>query len=110
MPQKSHPNVFLSLSSAINARSHSHKALIKAASPDRILVESDIHRLDQCAGRTWDMILTVADVHGWKVEDRWSDDLDGNESGAVHRLEENWKRFSEGDHSKYASKGKKKRR
>ncbi|KAI0778717.1 TatD DNase family Scn1, partial [Trametes elegans] len=64
-----HPNVFLSLSTAINARSPAHTALIAAAPPDRLLVESDFHDVRRAAPYTWHMLRAVAAVRGWRVED-----------------------------------------
>jgi hypothetical protein len=97
--EKNHPNIFLSLSTAINSRSVNHRALISACSPSRILVESDYHDIDHCAQRTWEMVLTVAEVKGWRVEESWDYDEDGEEAwGVVKRLEENWKAFRRGEH------------
>jgi Tat protein secretion system quality control protein TatD with DNase activity len=98
--EKKHQNVFLSLSTAINSRSPNHRALIAACSPSRILVESDYHDISQCVQRTWEMVLTVAEVKGWRVEERWDyDEKSGVEGwGVVRWLEENWKTFKKGGH------------
>ncbi|EJD03792.1 TatD DNase family Scn1 [Fomitiporia mediterranea MF3/22] len=104
--EKSHPNAFLSLSTVINGRSPNHRKLIDVVSPDRLLVESDIHEIGQCAARTWDMVLTIADVKGWKVEEKWEDEVDESKWGVVRRLEHNFKLFMEGGH-KPRIKGKK---
>jgi Tat protein secretion system quality control protein TatD with DNase activity len=100
--EKKHPNVFLSLSTGINSRSPNHRALISACSPSRILVESDYHNIDHCAQRTWEMVLIIAEVKGWRVEESWDyggDSEDGEEAwGVVRRLEENWKAFKKGGH------------
>ncbi|KAI0294927.1 TatD DNase family Scn1 [Russula brevipes] len=61
--EKQHPNVFLSLSTAINGRSPGHIALIRACAPTRILVESDYHNAP----------------------------LDESQWGVVRRLEANWR-------------------
>jgi hypothetical protein len=85
--------VFLSLSTVINGRSSNHKALIAACSPGRILVESDFNDIDKCAERTWDIVQAIAAVKGWRVEEKWVDNLDESDWGAVRRLEENWFAF-----------------
>ncbi|KAH9858333.1 TatD DNase family Scn1 [Lenzites betulinus] len=98
---KHHPNVFLSLSTVINARSPSHRALAAACAPDRILVESDFNDLRLSAPYTWHMLQTIAAAKGWRVEDAWDDsyaDAPETEWGAVRRLEENWKLFERGEH------------
>ncbi|KAH9897885.1 hypothetical protein C8Q73DRAFT_682898 [Cubamyces lactineus] len=103
---KRHPNVFLSLSTAINARSPAHTALIAACAPDRILVESDFHDVRLAAPYTWHMLCAVAAVKGWRVEDGWDGVTDAadvpekeeDEWGAVRRLEKNWKLFERGGH------------
>ncbi|OSD06213.1 Metallo-dependent hydrolase [Trametes coccinea BRFM310] len=93
---KRHPNVFLSLSTAINARSPAHRTLIAACAPDRILVESDFHDVRLSAPYTWHMLRTVAEVKGWHVEEEWDENVE--EWGAVRRLEENWRMFVRGEH------------
>ncbi|GBE77438.1 hypothetical protein SCP_0103130 [Sparassis crispa] len=100
--QKEHPNVFLSLSTAINGRSPAHRALISACASHRILVESDFHDVRHSTAYTVRMLRTVAEVKGWTVEDAWNDGLDGvgdeDRWGAVRRLEANWRRFEKGGH------------
>ncbi|KAI0964243.1 hypothetical protein AcW1_001106 [Taiwanofungus camphoratus] len=99
--EKRHPNVFLSLSTAINARSPAHRALIAACAPERILVESDFHDVRYAAPYTWDMLHTVAEVKGWRVESSGEEveaSAESAEWGAVRRLEENWKAFERGGH------------
>ncbi|KAH9951012.1 hypothetical protein B0H21DRAFT_874797 [Amylocystis lapponica] len=88
--EKSHTNVFLSLSTVINSRSPAHRTLISSCSSSRILVESDYNDIRYVAAQTWDMLLTVADMKGWKVED----------SGE----EENWKAFEQGEHKPFPVK------
>ncbi|KAI0363618.1 Metallo-dependent hydrolase [Pilatotrama ljubarskyi] len=110
---KRHPNVFLSLSTAINARSPAHRALVAACAADRILVESDFHDVRLSAPYTWYMLRTVADVKGWRVEDAWDYDEQREEEGewgAVRRLEENWKLFVRGGHDERREPDKKRRR
>jgi len=85
--------VFLSFSTVINGRSPNHKALIAACSPDRILVESDFNDIDECTGRTWDMVHSIASIKGWHVEEEWIEDLLEINWGAVRRLEQNWFSF-----------------
>ncbi|KAI6047873.1 hypothetical protein EDC04DRAFT_30655 [Pisolithus marmoratus] len=98
--EKRHTNIFLSLSTAINGRSSKHRALIAACSPHRILVESDYHAIEECTKRTWDMVLTVAEVKGWSVEATWVDhDIREEEWGVVRRLENNWHEFRLGNHT-----------
>ncbi|KAI0059503.1 Metallo-dependent hydrolase [Artomyces pyxidatus] len=100
--EKRHPNAYISLSTAINARSANHIALIRAAQPSRILVESDYPEAQASASRTWDMILTVAQTRGWRVEEAWDyeDDnsSDQDQWGVVRRLEHNWSAFVKGGH------------
>ncbi|KAH8120031.1 TatD DNase family Scn1 [Phellopilus nigrolimitatus] len=71
--EKSHANIYISLSTVINGRSPNHRKLISMVSPDRLLVESDIHEIGQCTKRTWDMLCTVAEVRGWHIEEEWDD-------------------------------------
>ncbi|KAI9448844.1 TatD DNase family Scn1 [Russula earlei] len=98
--EKLHPNVYISLSTAINGRSPAHIALIRASSPTRILVESDYHNACDAPARTWDMARIVADTHGWSIEDVWDDRPPPDESrwGVVRRLEANWHAFVRGGH------------
>ncbi|KAF9245860.1 TatD DNase family Scn1 [Melanogaster broomeanus] len=96
--EKRHTNVYMSLSTVINGRSPNHRALIAACSSHRILVESDYHPVDQCAERTWDMVLAVAEIKGWFVETTWMEDLGEEDWGVVRRLEKNWKEFRNGNH------------
>ncbi|KAF8346953.1 TatD DNase family Scn1 [Amanita rubescens] len=98
-----HPNTFLSLSVVINGRNSNLKRLIAACAPDRILVESDYDNAEMTTPMTWEMLLIVAEIKGWKVEEEWGQDL--NPVGAVRRLEENWKRFKEGNHCPFPMKG-----
>ena len=98
--QKCHLNVYMSLSTVINGRSSSHRTLIEACSPGRILVESDYHPVEQCAERTWEMVLTVAEIKGWSVETTWIEDLRAEDWGAVRRLKRNWQEFQKGNHVK----------
>lgn len=57
------------------------------------------------------MILTIAEVKGWRVEEVWDySENDAQEDwGVVRRLEENWKLFKAGGHTN-ASKNTKRRR
>ncbi|KAF8309019.1 Metallo-dependent hydrolase [Clavulina sp. PMI_390] len=110
--QKAHPNVFLSLSTAINLRLSGHVALIKTASPDRILVESDCLTIKACGPQTWDILKVVAELRGWRIEQTEADVLDassdnaeageeGNGMGAVRRLMLNWELFVNGGHKPF---------
>ncbi|KAH7886043.1 hypothetical protein F5I97DRAFT_1195195 [Phlebopus sp. FC_14] len=96
--EKRHVNVFMSLSTVINGRSPNHRALIAACSPRRILVESDYHPVEGCTARTWDILLTIAEIRGWPVESTWEDVPREEDWGAVRRLEKNWKEFCDGHH------------
>lgn len=98
MEQKHHPNVYLSLSTAINGRSQAYIALIRACAPTRILVESDYHDACDAPARTWEMACKVAETHGWPIEDAWEDCPDESEWGVVRRLEANWREFLKGGH------------
>ncbi|KAA1468088.1 TatD DNase family Scn1 [Dentipellis sp. KUC8613] len=106
--EKRHPNVFLSLSTAINARSPNHRILIKGANPSRLLAESDQEKISESGKMTWDMICTIAEAKGWRIEDKWDyPDDDGDKLqeihksdwGVVKRLEMNWRKFIRGKHS-----------
>ncbi|OCH89561.1 TatD DNase family Scn1 [Obba rivulosa] len=110
--ERQHSNVFLSLSTVINARSTAHKALIATCSPNRILVESDFNDIRLSGPYTWDMLLTVAEVKGWRVEEVWDEGTAGNDAaqwGAVRRLEENWNAFVRGNHEPVKKKRDRKR-
>ncbi|KAH9964264.1 hypothetical protein BC827DRAFT_1266051 [Russula dissimulans] len=98
--EKLHPNVYLSLSTAINGRSPGHIALIRACAPTRILVESDYPNACDAPARTWDMARIVAETRGWPIEDVWENSPPSDESqwGVVRRLEANWHTFVKGGH------------
>ncbi|KAF8527406.1 hypothetical protein BU17DRAFT_39326, partial [Hysterangium stoloniferum] len=96
--ERNHPNIYLSLSTTINARSPSHKALIAACHPSRILAESDYHDVNGSTERTWEMIVTIAVVKGWPIETEWNSQLKETNWGIVRKLHENWKSFSNGNH------------
>lgn len=46
----------------------------------------------------------------WTVEKQWNDELQGDEIGAVHMLEENWRAFKAGKHEQRIHKTRRKRR
>jgi len=96
--QKRHVNVFLSLSAAINGRSSNHKKLITAASPDRLLVESDYHDIRYSTPYTIKILRTVAELKGWEIEEEWIENLAESEWGAVRKLEANWNAFTAARH------------
>lgn len=122
LQKKHHPNVFLSLSTAINGRSPNHIALIKSCSPTRLLIESDYGDARYLASQTWDILLTVSRERDWRIEQSWDQYADahahGGEGadgetgtgkmkdgfpeswGVVRRLEANWRRFVRGRHKK----------
>lgn len=111
--QKRHPNVFLSLSTAINSRSANHRALIAACAPSRLLVESDFCNVRFCTTRTWDMVRIVAEVKGWRIEQDWEEEdenADEDKWGVVRRLEQNWLRFVKGGHKQVAKASRKNRK
>ncbi|GJJ13230.1 hypothetical protein Clacol_007481 [Clathrus columnatus] len=99
-PEKSHPNVFLSLSTGINGRSPVHRTLIQSCDPKRILAESDFHDIHECSPRVIDMIHIIAEIRGWYIEMHWDDSCPEDEWGVVRHLEENWKAFFRGSHFK----------
>jgi hypothetical protein len=88
----------MSFSTIINSRSSNYKELIAVCSPDRILVESDIDDIDKCSERTWQMLQIVAQIKGWHIEDKWMEEIEEGQWGAVRKLEENWKTFKRGNH------------
>ena len=71
---------------------------MSTASPQRVLVESDIHEIGQCTQRTWDMICIVAEAYGWQVEKSWESNIPRDNYGVVRHLEENWNTFRKGGH------------
>lgn len=58
------------------------------------------------------MILTIAEVKGWRVEEAWDYGENDTEAnwGVVKRLEENWKLFKAGGHANPGSKSKQRRK
>lgn len=101
--ERTHTNVFLSLSTGINARSRGHIALLRAAAPTRLLVESDFHDARLSAPYTWDMVCRIADARGWRVEQSAAEveEVGGEDEtqwGVVRRLAENWRTFENGGH------------
>ncbi|KAF8167351.1 hypothetical protein B0H34DRAFT_645680 [Crassisporium funariophilum] len=107
--EKKHGNVFLSLSTVINHKHANHRTLIAACSPGRILVESDYNDIDMCTSQTWDMIHIIAEVKGWEIETEWIDNLEEDNWGVVHKLEDNWLRFQRGHHPMPRAKRNKRR-
>ncbi|EJU02652.1 Metallo-dependent hydrolase [Dacryopinax primogenitus] len=93
--ERNYPNVYLSLSTTINAKNGGVAALIQAAAETRILIESDWHDITLCTGSAWDILRYIAEVKGWRVEDTWEEHVQG-EPGAVRRIEENWNSFKSG--------------
>ncbi|KAJ3573544.1 hypothetical protein NP233_g2364 [Leucocoprinus birnbaumii] len=96
--EKKHPNIYISLSTAINGKSSSYKALIAACANDRILAESDCDDIQMSTAYTWTMVKDIAEIKEWTVEDSWSEELEEEKWGIVRHLKENWKRFREGNH------------
>jgi hypothetical protein len=98
--QKHHPNVYLSLSTAINGSIPNFIALVRECAPTRLLVESDWPDARDAPARTWDMACMVAEIHNWPIEDAWEDapPLDEAKWGVIRRLESNWRTFVKGGH------------
>jgi len=93
--ERNYPNVFLSLSIAINAKHGGLRALIEAASPDRLLVETDWNDITHSTESLWEILMLIAEVKGWRVEETWEEEARG-EPGAVRRIEQNWSSFRSG--------------
>ncbi|KAH9081590.1 TatD DNase family Scn1 [Lactarius deliciosus] len=95
-----HPNVYLSLSTAINGNIPNFVALVRECAPTRLLVESDWPDARDAPTRTWDMACMVAEIHGWPIEDTWEDTPPSDEAkwGVIRRLESNWRAFVKGGH------------
>ncbi|KZV81012.1 Metallo-dependent hydrolase [Exidia glandulosa HHB12029] len=91
---KLHSNVYCSLSTAINVngRSDNWQKLAEACPDNRLLIESDFPYITDSQQRTWDMLILVADIKKWRVEDSWEEDA--AEFGAVRILADNWTRFT----------------
>jgi hypothetical protein len=97
--QKTHSNVFLSLSVGINARSDNHILLIQNCAEERLLAESDWNQVCYCTPQTWKILEIIANLRGWPLETSWDTDAPSEEQwGVVRRLERNWKRFEMGNH------------
>jgi len=73
------------------------------------LVESDYNNADMVTQMTWEMVLVVAEVKGWRIEEDWDENQEQGTTGAVKQLEENWTRFKVGNHP-LRSKGREKTR
>jgi len=99
--QKHHPNVYLSLSTAINGSIPNFTALVIECSPTRLLAESDWPDARDSPARTWDMVCMIAEIRGWPIEDTWEDSipLDEAQWGVTRRLESNWHAFVKGGHA-----------
>ncbi|KAJ1309173.1 hypothetical protein OPQ81_004844 [Rhizoctonia solani] len=104
--EKAHPNVYLSLSTAINIRPNSNAVLqlIRTCDPTRLMVESDFPYISDTTQRTWDMLCLIARERGWRVEEEWDypetmEQTEGQHEdtwGAVKRIESNWNAFRKG--------------
>jgi len=103
--EKAHNNVYLSLSSIINTRSQSYEGLIEACASDRILVETDFNDAKYCAERTWEMLLVIARVKNWKVEESDEEvNSDIANLGAIRRIRDNYDAFVQGNHPRVMPK------
>ncbi|KAF8760059.1 TatD related DNase [Rhizoctonia solani] len=71
--EKTHHNVYLSLSTAINIRPNSGAVLdlIQSCDPTRLMVESDFPYISDTTQRTWDILCLIARERGWRVEGEW---------------------------------------
>jgi len=87
--EKHFPNLYLSPSLAISSRSPVTPSLIRAASSDRLLMESDTHLIGDTTRRVWASTVWIARCRRWRVH---GDDRDGDVD-VVDQLERNWKRF-----------------
>ncbi|KAF8336460.1 uncharacterized protein EI90DRAFT_3144694 [Cantharellus anzutake] len=103
--EKAHNNVYISLSAVINTRSQSHENLIQACAPNRILVESDFNDAKHCAEQTWKMLLVIARVKKWKVEES-EEEIEASTSnpGAIRRIRDNYGAFVRGNHARVVPK------
>jgi hypothetical protein len=45
------------------------------------------------------MLQIVAQIKGWHLEDKWAEEIEEGQWGAVRKLEENWNAFKRGKHS-----------
>ncbi|KAF7311133.1 TatD DNase family Scn1 [Mycena chlorophos] len=87
---KSHPNIFMSVSTTINGRSRNLRSLITTCLPDKLLIESDYNAIEPSTSQCLEILGIVAEVKGWQIETDWKEE---DTDGAVHRLEANWKAF-----------------
>ncbi|KAG8745592.1 hypothetical protein FRC10_007483 [Ceratobasidium sp. 414] len=117
--EKSHQNVYLSLSTAINVRPNSnmHLQLIQACDPTRLLVESDYPYISDTTQRIWDVLCLIARERGWRIESEWdypegapAEGKHDGSWGAVKRMEVNWHTFREGGRGALPEKESKKER
>ena len=109
--QKAHPNVFISLSTAINSRSEKHRQLILECDEHRLLAESDYPEASMCAAQTWSMVETIAEIRQWPLETEWTEqEPEPAKWGVVRRLERNWARFCKGDHPEVVQKSRRLRK
>jgi len=67
--QKEFPNLYASPSILITSRSQTAPDLIRAISPDRLLVESDSCDVRHTTKLVWAATKWIAGCRGWKVED-----------------------------------------
>ncbi len=92
--QKRYPNMYLSPSLAISARSPGTPDLIRSVRQDRLLVESDTHLIGDTTRRVWAATVWIARCRGWKVGGISTDGNDQEDSlDVVDVLERNWKTF-----------------
>jgi Tat protein secretion system quality control protein TatD with DNase activity len=95
--QKLYPNLYMSPSLAISARSPVTPDLIRAVRSDRLLVESDTHLIGDSMRRVWAATVWIGRCRGWNVAGVSShgnkqDEEDPNVD-VVDVLERNWKSF-----------------
>ena len=90
--QRKHPNLYVSFSTAINARQKDLHEQLLACDPKRLLIESDWHSAEDLGARCWQMIRLAVDVLGDRLgplqgeqEQRYAE--------AARVFDGNWNRF-----------------
>lgn len=111
--ERLHPNAYLSVSTGINLRKATFRDLIAGCAPNRLLIESDYHTLNECTALTLDILTVISEVKGWPIESEdWCDhdhdlapetkaetrqhSVHQEDWGVIRRLEANWRAFSQG--------------
>ncbi len=94
--QKSFPNLYMSPSLAISARSPVTSSLIRAVAQERLLVESDTHLIGDTTRRVWAAAVWIGQCRKWRTEG-WSpvkgaETVDAD-TETVAILQRNWQKF-----------------